>query len=111
MSNYTAAMIGSLTGSILVMLVLSTVFEWAIFKRVMNDPVYGKGASVFAAWLLAALFYVSGAGLGGPFGALICGAGALIILPFKIRKGMKLRQRMSDDFADEGMSSLKDTFS
>ena len=111
MSNYTAAMTGALTGSILAMLILSTLFEWAIFKRIMDDPVYGKGASVFAAWLLAALFYLSGAGLGGPLGALICGAGALIILPFKIRKGMKLRQRMNDDLADEGMSSLKDTFS
>jgi len=111
MSNYTAAMMGSLIGSILAMLVLSMLFEWVIFKRVMNDPVYGKGASVLAAWLLAALFYVSGAGVGGPFGALICGAGALIILPFKIRKGMSLRQRMNEEFADEGMSSLKDTFS
>lgn len=114
MSNYTAAMIGSLIGSILAMLVFSLLFEWAIFKRFMDDPVAGKVASLFTAWAFAAVIFAADSSGRGAFPILIYGAGALVVLPYKIWRGMKVRQRIADedhDFADKDMSSLNDTFS
>jgi hypothetical protein len=107
-------MIGTFIGSILAMQVFSLLFEWAIFKRLMDDPVAGKVASLFTAWAFAAIIYAADSNGRGAFPILIYGAGALIVLPYKIWGGMKVRQRIADadyDFADKDVSSLNDTFS
>jgi hypothetical protein len=46
-------LLGTIVGAIIAILLFSRLFEWALFMRVLNDPVHGKLASVFCAWLLA----------------------------------------------------------
>lgn len=90
-----AAIGGMLTGAILAILVLSMLFEWALFKRVMDDPVYGKGASVFAAWVAAIGVYAM-SDYPSAYGYMCYTAAAIFIAPFKFRRGMRLRDEQEE---------------
>lgn len=90
-----AALGGMLIGAVIAILVLSMLFEWALFKRVMDDPVYGKGSSVFAAWVAAVGLY-SLSDYPNAYGYMCYTAAAIFIAPFKFRRGMRLRAEQED---------------
>ncbi|HSI18623.1 MAG TPA: hypothetical protein VK980_12685 [Sphingomonas sp.] len=103
-----AAIIGMVIGAAIVLRLFSLLFEWAIFKRVMDDAVAGKVTSLFAAWVLIALILASGAVLIRGGAILIYGATALMLLPFAMRSGLKVRKRIADEHGLH--ADLEDTF-
>jgi hypothetical protein len=104
-----AAIIGMVIGAAIVLRLFSLLFEWAIFKRVMDDPVAGKVTSLFAAWVLIALILASGAVLIRGGAILIYGAAALMLLPFAMRSGFKVRRRILEE--NSRHADLEETFS
>ncbi len=85
----------------------SYFFEWAIFMRVMDDPVRGKVASLVAALAVGILLSLMSANPAfGVVSSFICAA---ILLPYKIWRGMKVREHNADESGDN--SDLQDTFS
>ena len=104
-----AAIIGMVIGAAIVLRLFSLLFEWAIFKRVMDDPLAGKVTSLFAAWVLVTLILASGAVLMRGGAILIFGATALMLLPFAMRSGFKVRRRIADEHGLH--ADLEDTFS
>jgi hypothetical protein len=97
--------VGQLIGGVLAIFVLYALLEWAVFKRVMDDPVKGKAVSVIGAYVLAVALYGFGAADGGPWnpaGFVIYLPGLLIVGFFAIRRGTKIR--------DEADPHLKETF-
>jgi hypothetical protein len=104
-----AVIIGLFIGAAIVLHLLSALFEWALFKRVMDDPVAGKATSLFAAWVLVSLLIASGALILRTSAILVFGLTALILLPFWMRSGFKARQRMREK--DELVTDLEETFS
>lgn len=86
-------MIGSLVGGLILIYLLSKVWEWALFKRVMDEPTSGKLASVVAAWATAGTIGGFGMADGGPYAWW---AFAIYLLPalfvgvFAYRAGAKL---------------------
>lgn len=107
-----AASLGALTGGIIGVWLFAMIWEWALFKRVMNDPVMGKGLSVACSYLTASTVY----GFASARGAAFNPAGFLIYLPglFVIGiwwgvRGMNLRNEAYDYGADDN-ERLKDTF-
>jgi hypothetical protein len=97
--NVNAFFAGQIVGGFIGIYLLSTLFEWALFKRVMDDPVKGKDSSVLAAWLfsLAASVY---AGRDTLVAHLIAYTlAALVIGALKHRKGLALRHRIEEDEA------------
>ena len=103
-----AAIIGLFVGAAIVLHLLSALFEWALFKRVMDDPVAGKATSLFAAWVLVSLLIASGAVILRTVAIPVFGATALILLPFWMRSGFKARQRISE--RDGLVADLEETF-
>lgn len=90
-----AAMFGQAIGGLLAIAGLSLLAEWALFKRVMDDPAAGKAASVFAAWVIAMLVYsTSYAPNGGGYAAYTFAA--IVVAAFKVRKGLRLRAEQED---------------
>jgi hypothetical protein len=104
-----AAIIGMVVGAAIVLHLFSLLFEWAIFKRVMDDPLAGKVTSLFAAWVLIALILASGAVLIRGGAILIYGATALMLLPFAMRSGFKVRRRIAEE--NDLHADLEETFS
>lgn len=81
----------------------SLFFEWAVTKRIFNDPVTGKLASVAITAPLLAVAYgfnTSPAGGWDPSGILIYGIGAGVIAPVKYIQGIRARARIESDIAD-----------
>lgn len=89
-----AFLLGRLAGGVLVVFILQQLLEWAIFKRVVDDPLTGKLLSTISAYLLAAMI---GAASMGVFGLILYLPGALIVGFFAIRKGIKLRAGMNEE--------------
>lgn len=56
-----------LLGGVVAILLLSVLWEWALFKRVLDNPLTGKLAAVGAAWLTAGSLAGFGMADGGPF--------------------------------------------
>ncbi|MDB5581323.1 MAG: hypothetical protein JWR80_6499 [Bradyrhizobium sp.] len=104
-----AVIIGMVIVAALVLRLFSLLLEWAIFKRVMDDPIAGKVISLLAAWALTSLIIASGAIIFRGGALLLIGAAALLLLPFAIRSGLAARRRV---LAGGGTQAhLKETFS
>ncbi|MDH7975366.1 hypothetical protein QH494_24530 [Sphingomonas sp. AR_OL41] len=102
-----AVIVGMAIGAAIVLRLFALLLEWAVFKRVMDDPVAGKVTSLFAAGVLVALILASGAVLIRGIAIVIFGAIALILLPFAIRSGFKVRRRISEESLQ---TDLEETF-
>lgn len=103
----TAAMLGKLAGGTFLVFVLHAVWEYVLFKRVLDDPLLGKTASVVAAYLTASVLYGFGSANGGPFNPAGFGSylfGAVIVGLFAVWRGMKLRDQIAN------RESAEDTF-
>ena len=102
-----AFLIGSLVGGTIGIYILYAIWEFALFKRVFDDPLKGKLSSVAAAYLSGAGLAGLGMADGGPY---VWGAflqyliPALIVAIIAYRSGMALRKQ---DIAGE---ALQDTF-
>ena len=53
----TAALLGQLVGGIVGVYIMAVIWEFFLFKRVMNDPAHGKLASAIAGYLTASVVY------------------------------------------------------
>lgn len=98
-----AGLIGLLLGGTIGVFVLQNILEWAIFKRIADDPVVGKLGSTAAAYVLAVIIYGFGSADGGawrPDGLFNYAPGATIVGFFAYRRGMKLRELSGDQVAD-----------
>lgn len=69
---------GQLIGGIFAVYLLSAIFEFALFKRVMNDPMHGKMASVVSGYLFTIVVAGFGYADGGP---PVFGKAAMLYLP------------------------------
>lgn len=86
---------GQFVGGVVGVFFLYVIWEWALFKRVANDPVTGKLSSVAAAYATAVVVYGFSSANGGqwqPAGLLIYLPGALIVAVYGYNRGMKLRE-------------------
>ena len=89
-----AALFGFLVGGVLGVYLLHALWEFVLFKRVFNDPVAGKLASVLFAYLTASLLYGFGSADGGPFnplGFVVYLLPALVVGVLAYRRGVKIR--------------------
>ena len=92
-------LIGQMTGGLLAVIVLSMLLEAALFRNLFDDPVMGKGFSVFAAWILASIIWgLNSAGWQGinPNGFWIYGIPAVPVLAWYIYRGFKLRNMQAE---------------
>lgn len=86
--------IGALIGGFLAIYVLAMLWEWALFKRITDDPVVGKLSSVAAAWITGGV--LGGFGLGSTE-SFFWPAFAIYLIPALIvgvifyRRGLKIR--------------------
>ena len=90
---------GQIVGGTLLIYLLSKLIEWAIIKRVMNNPTVGGFGAIGIAYLLAAVIYGFGAANGGPWtpaGFLLYIPGAAIVAIIR----MAIRATRSNDFED-----------
>ena len=94
---------GHLVGAAIAVVLLSWLFEWALLKRVLDDPVKGKVGSALLAWLFGSLLW--GAQNSFVEGAIIYGIPTIPIAIWKYRDGRKMRDGTGE------MSELEDTFS
>jgi len=87
-------LIGTLIGGTIGVYLLYAVWEFVLFKRVMDDPVNGKLGAVVAAYFTASFIAGFGMADGGPFAWY---AFALYLIPALIvgalayQRGSKLR--------------------
>ena len=99
------AIIGYLVGATIAIVLLSWLWEWALFKRVLDDPANGKVASTATAWLTAGTLAGFGMADGGPFHTV---AYLIYLIPaigvgiWGYRRGVALRQENApkDNLAD-----------
>jgi hypothetical protein len=85
---------GQIVGGIIAIALLASLAEWALIKRVMDDPAAGGVASVAVAYVLAVVLYgfVSANGNGWqPSGIIAYLPGALVVGFWFWRKGVKQR--------------------
>ena len=90
---------GELVGGIIGVFILYSIWEWALFQRIFDDPMKGKLTSVVAAYLTASILYGFGAANGGPFvldGFIIYLLGAMVISVYAWRRASKLREQASE---------------
>lgn len=107
-ANFLGTMVGWTLGGLLQIYLFQMLWEFTIFKRVMDDPVGGKLGSTIAAYFTAGLLYGVPRTIAGPFeftGFLLYLPSALIIGYFAVRRGVKIGDQQSA--GDE----LHDTFS
>ncbi len=82
---------GQIIGGALLIYLLSKLIEWALIKRIMNDPIAGGFVSVGIAYVLAVIIYGFGSANGGPWNssgllAYVPGAVAVAIIRIVMRK-------------------------
>jgi hypothetical protein len=88
------ALIGMLIGGTIGVYLLYAIWEFALFKRVMDDPVAGKLSAVGAAYFTAGVLGGFGMADGGPFAwnaFAIYLIPALIVGAFAHQRGSNLR--------------------
>ena len=96
MANTLWGLAGGLTGALLAVFLLAVLWEWALFKRVLDDPLTGKMSSVGAAWATAGFLGGWGKADGGPYywpAFLIYLPAALILAFFAYQRGKRLRDQ------------------
>ncbi len=90
---------GELIGGVVGVFILYAVWEFLLFKRVFDDPMKGKMASVIAAYLSASILYGFGSANGGPFnqgGFLVYSLGAFVVAIIAYRRANKIREGTVD---------------
>jgi hypothetical protein len=93
-------LIGEFLGGLIAVYFFATLWEFLLFKRVMDDPVTGKIGSVVAGWLTAGTLAGFGFAHGGPFYSaayLVYLAPALVIGAFSLHRGVKLRREAEEE--------------
>ncbi|MES2443473.1 MAG: hypothetical protein V4574_11645 [Pseudomonadota bacterium] len=93
-------LIGQFVGGLIAIYLLSLLWEFLLFKRVLDDPVKGKLSSVAVAWLTAGTLGGFGFADGGPYAWQAFGiyfVPALIVGGFAYRSGLKLREDADDE--------------
>ena len=86
--------IGQMVGGLVIILILSKIWEKVLFQRVMDDPVKGKVGSVIAGWLTAGAIGGFGMADGGPyqwFAFTIYAIPAILVGFYAHWRGVKLR--------------------
>ncbi|MGN6820099.1 MAG: hypothetical protein ACTHJR_15650 [Sphingomonas sp.] len=89
-------LVAGMVGGILGIWILKTLLEWAIFKRVMNDPVAGKLASVGCAYAIAIFLYGYLARNGVGLAALVYFPGLMLWSVLGYIRGTKTKAEMTD---------------
>ena len=90
-------------GGCLGIYMISWFFEWALTKRIFDDPVAGKHVSVAIAFPVMAIAYGFSTDSGTGFnvnGILIYGIAAAVIAPIKYFQGVRVRRDMETSLAD-----------
>lgn len=90
---------GQLLGGVFAVFMLYFIWEWALFMRIMDDPMRGKISSAIAAYLTSSILYGFGAANGGPYvldGFLIYLLGGMAVFAYAWSKANKLKQKPDD---------------
>jgi hypothetical protein len=93
-----AYILGQIVGGVFAILLLNALLEWAIFKRVFDDPIKGKVGSVAAAYLMGSTLAGFGGADGGPYywGAFSdYAAPAIIVGAYAFWRGKHLREALT----------------
>lgn len=103
-------MIGLLFGGILGLYLLAALWEFLLYKRVMNDPLKGKMLSVVTAWITASGI----AGFGFADGELfrwdafgLYAVPSILLGLLAYHRGQKLRDAMEMDDGSEIAETFK----
>lgn len=99
--------IGYIIGCLIAIYALASLWEWALFKRISDNPITGKVSSVVAAWLTGSTLAGFGMADGGPFAwsAFLTYLIPAIPVGFLFyRRGVKIRD------VGEGADELEKTF-
>ena len=99
------AMIGAFVGGFVLIYLLSKLIEWAVIKRVMDDPIKGGFTSIAIAYVLASILYGFGSANGGawlPYGFMIYmpGAAAVALIRMAMRKTREPQPSETDDLEE-----------
>lgn len=92
-------LIGSLVGGMLGVYIMYCLWEWALFKRIANDPMIGKLASVVAAYLTAGILFGFMEHFDGSFepsGLIVYLPGALITFVIAYRSALRVRRQIAE---------------
>ena len=104
-------LVGQLVGAFIAVWLFSRLIEWAVLKRVLNDPVIGKVGSVAAALVVieVVFYFTSYSPFNSvyPSGAASYAFAALVWGVFGYAKGAKLRD---ENWEDAPASELDETF-
>lgn len=92
-------LIGTILGSTFAIYVLYAIWEFALFSRIMDDPVKGKTASLMAAFVTANVLTLLLWGSFSTLGVIGDVIGAAVVGFFGIRRGIILRDRQSESEA------------
>lgn len=93
-------MMAQLLGGVFGVFVLYSIWEWAFFMRIFNDPLKGKLSSVLAAYLTASTIYGFASANGGRFvadGFFIYLLGAFVVSIYAWRRAEKLKDASGDE--------------
>jgi hypothetical protein len=99
-----AALLGAFVGGLFIVYVFQLLWEFALFKRVLDDPVKGKIGSTAAAYVTICIIFGFLTARGGPFvpnGFLIYLPPAIVIGAIGAWRGFVLRgraERLDDIF-------------
>jgi hypothetical protein len=89
-----AILLGQFVGGLLIIYLLQMLWEFALFRRVLDDPLKGKIASTFTAYLTVSILGGFGAANGGPYAwiaFLQYLPSALVLGAFATKRGLALR--------------------
>jgi hypothetical protein len=99
-----AYLLGEIFGGMLAMFLLGSLFEWALFKRVFDDPIKGKLASVVAGYLVGSSIAGFGKADGGPYywpAFFDYAIPAVVVGCFAYVSGKRLKEKIGADGARE----------
>lgn len=91
-----AYVVGQTIGGMFGIFILYILVEWAIFKRVFDDPIKGKLTSVFVAYLIGSLLAGFGRADGGTYywGAFLDYAiPSVLVACFAFYAGKRLKEQ------------------
>jgi peptidoglycan/LPS O-acetylase OafA/YrhL len=99
------SLLGMVVGGVLVVLILSWLLEWAIFKRVLDEAESGITASVVVAAFLAIVLYgfgtANGHGWSPSFEAMFAYAlAACIVLPLRLRSYKRRAEKPEENLGE-----------
>jgi len=99
-----AYLLGEIFGGMLAIFLLWSLFEWAIFKRVFDDPMKGKLTSVLVAYLAGSTIAGFGGADGGPYywpAFIDYVIPAVIVGCFVYFSGKRLKEKIGADGVQE----------